>query len=105
MDTLTALIGVKFTTDYVVSERTYTPELRFAVTYDIVRNSDDSLISLANGASYSVNNSHMKRFAYEFGVGVTTAINDEWELNVAYEGKFRKDYQDHTGIINAKYHF
>ena len=105
LDTLTALIGVKLTNSYVINEKTYTPELRMAVTYDIIRNSDDSLIALANGASYSVNNSYMKRFAYEFGVGVTTAINDEWELNVAYEGKFRKDYQDHTGLINAKYHF
>ena len=26
-------------------------------------------------------------------------------LSVGYEGKFREHYQDHTGIINAKYEF
>ncbi|MBQ2810952.1 MAG: autotransporter domain-containing protein, partial [Alphaproteobacteria bacterium] len=105
MDTLTAVLGVKFSANYVVREKTYTPELRMAVTYDLIRDDDNALVTLANGAAYSVNNSGLKRFAYEFGAGITTAINDEWELNVAYEGKFRKDYQDHTGLINAKFHF
>ena len=41
----------------------------------------------------------------EFGAGVTAEVNDKVELSFGYEGKFREDYQDHTGLINAKYKF
>ena len=105
LDTITAMLGVKFATNYIVNEQTYTPEFRIAVTYDLLHDDNNALVTLANGVTYAVNNSDLKRFGYELGAGITTAINDEWKLNVAYEGKFRKDYQDHTGIVNAKYHF
>lgn len=45
------------------------------------------------------------RFGMEFGAGVTAEVNDNVELSLGYEGKFREDYQDHTGLINAKYKF
>ena len=32
-------------------------------------------------------------------------VNDNIELFLGYEGKFKKDYQDHSGLINAKYKF
>lgn len=41
----------------------------------------------------------------EFGSGVTAEVNDNVELSLGYEGKFREDYQDHTGLLNAKYTF
>ena len=41
----------------------------------------------------------------EFGAGITAEVNDNVELSLGYEGKFREDYQDHTGLINAKYKF
>ncbi len=41
----------------------------------------------------------------EFGSGVTAEVNDNVELSLGYEGKFREDYQDHTGLLNAKYKF
>lgn len=105
MDTLTAIFGVKYATTYVVNEMTLMPEIRAAVTYDLVRDDDNALVSLANGSAYTVNNSHLKRFGYELGAGVTTAVDDNVELGVAYEGKFRKDYQDHTGVFNVRYNF
>lgn len=47
----------------------------------------------------------LDRFGMEFGAGVTAEVNDNVELSLGYEGKFREDYQDHTGLINAKYKF
>lgn len=105
MDILTAMLSVKYATDYVFNEMTFTPEVRAGVTYDLMRDDDNALVSLANGAVYNVKNTHLKRLGYEFGAGVTTAVNDKVELSVGYEGKFRKDYQDHTGLFNVKYHF
>ncbi len=105
MDILTAMLGVKFETDYTVNDWTFTPEVRAAVTYDLIHDDDNALITLANGAAYSVDTDNLKRFGYELGAGVKTYVNDEWELGIGYEGKFRQDYQDHTGLISAMYHF
>lgn len=41
----------------------------------------------------------------EFGAGVTSEVNSKVEISLGNEGKFCEDYQDHTGLINAKYKF
>ena len=60
---------------------------------------------MANGSVYSADASPLKRFGQEVGLGLTADVNDNVELNVGYEGKFRSDYTDHTGMFNAKYKF
>ena len=44
-------------------------------------------------------------FAEQYGADVTAELDSQLEIFLGYEGKFRKDYQDHTGLINAKYKF
>ncbi len=105
IDVLTAIFGVKYATTYVVNEMTFMPEVRVGVTYDLMRDNDSALVTLANGSAYTVNAGNLKRFGYEFGAGLTTALNDRVEVGVGYEGKFREDYQDHTGLLNLEYHF
>lgn len=36
---------------------------------------------------------------------VASEVNDNVELSLRYEGQFRDDYTDHTGLLNAKYKF
>jgi len=60
---------------------------------------------LPNGSSYSVNGKALDRFGVEVGGNLTAEINDNVELSLGYEGKFREDYQDHSGLINFKYNF
>ena len=70
------------------------------------RNDDvNSVVTLANGSAYAVEGEALDLFGMEFGAGVTAEVNDKVELSLGYEGKFREDYQDHTGLINAKYKF
>lgn len=45
------------------------------------------------------------RLGLELGAKVATDVSDNWELAVAYEGNFRDDYANHTGMLNAKYKF
>ena len=47
----------------------------------------------------------MKRFCIEAGANVGVTIGKDSEITLSYEGKFKKDYQDHTGLINFKYNF
>lgn len=105
-DILTGVIGAKASKDFALENgMNLRPEARLAMTYDLMNDDNNSVVTLANGSAYSVNGEALDRFGIEFGAGLTADVNDNVELSVGYEGKFREDYQDHTGLLNAKYKF
>ncbi len=105
-DILTGVIGAKVSKSWELSNgMTVKPEARIAATYDLFNDDVNSVVTLANGSAYAVDGEALDRFGMEFGAGVTAEFNDNVELSLGYEGKFREDYQDHTGLINAKYKF
>lgn len=105
-DILTGVIGAKVSKSWELSNgMNIKPEARIAATYDLMNDDVNSVVTLANGSAYSVNGKALDRFGMEFGAGVTAEVNDKVELSLGYEGKFREDYKDHTGLINAKYKF
>lgn len=105
-DILTGVIGAKVNKTWELENGAYiTPEVRVAATYDIVNDGSSSVVTLANGSAYTVDGEPLDEFGLEFGAGVTAEINDKVEFSVGYEGKFKEDYQDHTGMLNAKYKF
>ena len=105
-DIVTSVLGAKITKSYNLSNgMLLTPEFKAAMTYDISHDNSKSTVTLVNGSSYSVSGKPLNRFGVELGAGVTAELNDNVEVSLGYEGKFRKDYQDYTGLINAKYKF
>ena len=105
-DILTGVIGAKVSKSWELSNgMNIKPEARIAATYDLMNDDVNSVVTLANGSAYTVDGEALDRFGMEFGAGVTAEVNDNIELSLGYEGKFREDYQDHTGLINAKYKF
>ena len=105
-DILTAIVGAKVAEDYALdSDTIIRPELRAAVTYDLVDDANNSNVVLANGVAYRVNGEKLNRLGFELGAKVATDVSDNWEISLAYEGGFREDYQNHTGMLNAKYKF
>lgn len=105
-DILTGVIGAKISKSWELSNgMNIKPEARIAATYDLFNDDVNSVVTLANGSAYAVEGEALDRFGMEFGAGVTAEVNDNVELSLGYEGKFRQDYQDHTGLINAKYKF
>ncbi len=105
-DILTGVIGAKVSKSWELSNgMNIKPEARIAATYDLFNDDVNSVVTLANGSAYSVEGEALDRFGMEFGAGVTAEVNSQVELSLGYEGKFREDYQDHTGLINAKYKF
>ena len=105
-DILTGVIGAKVSKNFELSNgMNIKPEARIAATYDLFNDDVNSVVTLANGSAYAVEGEALDRFGLEFGAGVTAEVNDKVELSFGYEGKFREDYQDHTGLINAKYKF
>ena len=105
-DILTGVFGLKTVMDWEVSKSVVLkPELRAAVTYDFVHDDATSVMTMANGSVVSVEGKALKRFGTEFGAGFLTDIGDNIELGIFWEGKFREDYTDNTGMINLKYAF
>lgn len=105
-DILTGVIGAKVSKSWELSNgMLIKPEARIAATYDLFNDDVNSVVTLANGSAYAVEGEALDRFGMEFGAGIIAEVNDNVELSLGYEGKFRQDYQDHTGLINAKYKF
>ena len=105
-DILTGVIGAKFSMEAMINRcLTIKPEFHVAATYDMINDDVNSVVTLANGSAYAVDGEALDRFGMEFGAGITAEVNDNVEFSLGYEGKFREDYQDHTGLINAKYKF
>lgn len=106
MDVLTGVIGAKISKNFTLENgMKLKPEARIAATYDLTNDDANSVVTLANGSAYAVEGEALDRFGMEFGAGITADLNDNVEVSAAYEGKFRQDYQDHTGLLNAKYKF
>ena len=105
-DILTGVLGAKVAKSWALeNSMVVTPEIKAAMTYDMKNDKGGSVVTLANGSTYAVSGKAMNRFGVELGAGVTAEVNDNVELSLGYEGKFRDNYQDHTGLINAKYKF
>ena len=105
-DILTGVIGAKVSKTWTLENgMNIKPEARIAATYDLMNDDVNSVVTLANGSAYMVEGDALDRFGMEFGAGVTTEVNDNVEFALGYEGKFREDYQDHTGLVNFKYKF
>jgi len=105
-DVLTGVIGAKVAKTYALNNgMLLTPELRGALTYDLSQDDVAATVTLPNGSAYNVNGDALDEFGIELGAGVKAEINDRMELSVGYEGKFREDYQDHSGLLNMKYKF
>lgn len=105
-DVLTAVAGTKIAKSYELENgMVLRPELKAAVTYDVISDDNNANVMLANGASYHVNGEKLERLGFEFGAKVATDVSDNWEVAAGYELRLRKDYNDNTLMLNAKYNF
>jgi len=105
-DILTGIIGAKASKNFALNNGVILqPEFRLAATYDLKNDKAGATVTLANGSAYQVAGEALECFGVEVGAGVTAALNDRIDVSLGYEGKFRDDYQDHTGLVNAKYKF
>lgn len=104
--TLTGILGARYTVGYAVSPTIqWYPELRAALTYDFLSPETDNKVVLVNGANYTVSNEEMDKFGIEIGIRMGLEIDKRAEIGIEYEGLFKGDYTNHTGMANLKYNF
>lgn len=107
-DTWTGVLGAKIGQNYVLKANRkigLSPELKVAATYDFARDDENRTVTLPDGSSYTATGESMERFGVEAGAGVTVSIANSAEIALTYDGKFKKNYQDHTGMVNLKIKF
>lgn len=107
-DTWTGVLGAKIGQNYVLRANRkigLSPELKVAATYDFARDDENRTVTLPDGSSYTATGEAMERFGVEAGAGVTVSIANSAEIALTYDGKFKKNYQDHTGMVNLKIKF
>lgn len=103
-NTLTALLGAKYAYNFHKKRFNLIPEISAMLTYDIARSNDSSVVSLANGSIYEISGEELERFGGELGIKLGFEIND-FEISLKYEGQFKKDFTNNTGLINFRYNF
>ncbi|MBO7244491.1 MAG: autotransporter domain-containing protein [Alphaproteobacteria bacterium] len=100
-DYLTALVGVKGTWDMGAIR----PTAGVTVGYDVISDDVSALNTLANGASYTVNGEALDRLSTGVSLGVEADLGDRTTLKLEYSGTFRKEYQDHSGMLKFELRF
>lgn len=103
-DILTGVIGSEYSYQFNINGFTVCPSGHLLATYDII--SDESLasVNVLSGGSYQIEGEKLNRFGVEAGVGVSATLNN-LDVSLDYLGGFKKDYQNHSGMIKATYHF
>ncbi len=105
-DILTAVIGTKIAKNYALDRDTVIrPEIKAAVTYDLVDDGNHANVVLANGAAYRVDGEKLERLGFELGAKAAANVAENVEISAGYEVRFRKDYNDQTAMLEAKYNF
>ncbi len=105
-DILTLIAGAKIARDVEFNSNIQLrPELKAAVTYDLISDHNNADVVLLNGAAYRVNGEKLERLGVELGARVSANLADNWEMTAGYEIRLRKDYWDNTLMLNAKYSF
>lgn len=105
-DVLTGVFGIRIKQDFFPNRGfSIRPEVYVAATYDFVQDDAVSVVSLPNGSVYQIEGENLDKFGLEAGAGLTLDVGNRLEMAVSYEGKFRKDYTDHSGLVNMKFKF
>ena len=100
-DYLTAIAGVKTAWDLGKVR----PSVGINVGYDVISDDVSALNTLANGASYTVNSEALDRLSIGISIGVEAKLNDRTTLKLEYNGSFRKEYTDHSGMLKLEMRF
>lgn len=75
------------------------------VGYDVVNDNGTVLNTLANGASYTVKGEALDRLSSTVTTSLEAELSDRTSLKLEYSGTFRKEYQDHSGMLKLEMRF
>ncbi len=103
--TVTGIAGMHYTADYRLGNFIFYPDLKAAVTYDFVQDEMTNTISLSGGSDYRLTAERLDKLGFELGAEAGIRIGNNAEVGLNYLGIFKKDYTNHSGLVNLKIKF
>ena len=104
-DYLTAVLGTKYAFDYRVARGfTLSPELRYAVKYDVVSDEQVATVIMPGINSYVLDGARLSRVGAELGAGLVMKYQD-FSLALNYDIELREGYTSQTGRVRARFVF
>jgi outer membrane autotransporter protein len=104
-DFLSAVVGLNYAfaieNDWAVALR---PQLRAAMTYDVISDSSTATILVPGSSAYYVDVENLSRLGGEFGIGLTAEYRG-LKVSLNYELDLHKDYTSQTGMLKFRYDF
>jgi outer membrane autotransporter protein len=104
--TLTGVAGLRFKTGEFSDGKglRMIPELKVAGTWDAVSADNTATVVLPNNSSYKIDGEELERLGLEAGFKIGLEVKNV-VVSLAYEGRFKQNYSDHTGLLNVRYNF
>ena len=103
-DLLTGMLGLRYLKTFRTDAIKWTPRANVGVTYDFASDKGKANIEVVRGNNYQIRTRRLHRFGVEAGVGLTMTAGS-WDVSFDYKGGYRKDFQNHTGMLGIKYNF
>ncbi|MBR6730376.1 MAG: autotransporter outer membrane beta-barrel domain-containing protein [Alphaproteobacteria bacterium] len=75
------------------------------VGYDVITDDISSVNTLANGATYTINGKALDRLSTTVVAGFGMDIGENATLKLEYNGNYRKEYLDHSGMLRLEVKF
>lgn len=104
-DVLTTVAGAKYAfaieNDWAIRLK---PELRAALTYDWLNDSDAAIVDMPGVATYKVDGENLNRLGAELGAGVTLDYKG-LKVTLMYDLDLHKEYTSQTGMIKFRSRF
>ena len=75
------------------------------VGYDVITDDISSVNTLANGATYTINGKALDRLSTTVVAGFGMDIGENATLKLEYNGNYRKEYLDHSGMLRLEWRF
>ena len=97
-DLLRTVAGIRFTKSFGM----FRPDIYFGLTYDLLSDKGNTSVRLANGTGYFVPGKRLHRLGYEASTTLNAYITEHISASISYMGAYRKDYQEHTGMLSLK---
>lgn len=82
------------------------PALSAGVAYDLIGDDVETSARFAGaGAAFDTQGLEPSRTSLNLGAGVTYYTVDNWELSAEYDFQYKSDYDAHSGLLRAGFHF
>ncbi len=102
---LTSVAGLRYTFNLDTdSTWNWRPEMRAAITYDIVSDGAYATVDNSGAAAYVIDAEKLSRMGGEFGLGLNMTYNG-LDILLKYDLTLRQDYTSQTGMVKFRIDF